>query len=81
MKIDIITGINLIELDEILGAKSIYSYPKLSDDIITHVSIKTITLLAAERGFIPKSLVIIPFPRLNLKGMIKYIEFKDKNRR
>ena len=45
------------------------------------VSIKTITILSGDQGIIPESLIVIPFPSIKLKGIIKYIERDDKERR
>lgn len=49
----------------------------LSDNIRMSASIKSITILSTDQGVIPQSLVIIPFPMFNLKGIIKYIERQD----
>ena len=82
MKEDIIKAIVYTELDEILGPKPVLCYPpNLSQDVQTRVSIKAITLLATEQGKLPSSLILIPFPSLDLKGIIKYIETKKKNNR
>ncbi|MHA1149324.1 MAG: Rab family GTPase [Promethearchaeota archaeon] len=77
-----ITGVIYTELNEELGPKPIYWAPAILDPRITmHVGIKGITMLAAEQGLIPKNSVILPFPSLNLKGMIKFLEWEDQKRR
>jgi len=48
---------------------------------LIHISIKTLTILSGEQGLIPESLVILPFPSMNLKGLIKYIKWDDPSRR
>lgn len=53
----------------------------LEDNIRISVSIKSITILSTDQGVIPQSLVIIPFPMFNLKGVIKYIEREDETKR
>ncbi len=46
------------------------------------VSLKSINLLSSEdRGVVPKSLAIIPFPSINLKGLIKSFTIQDVKRR
>ncbi|TFG27041.1 MAG: GTP-binding protein [Promethearchaeota archaeon] len=78
----LIHGIIYTEVDEEIGPKPTWWDPvDLSDDLLTHVSIKAITLLTAEQGLIPESIAIIPFPSIGLKGLIKFIQFKDKERR
>jgi small GTP-binding protein len=77
-----IFGIVYTEVDDQVGPNpTIWEPSDLSDDILTHVGIKSITLLTAEQGLIPDSLAIIPFPSIGLKGIIKYIQFKDSKRR
>ncbi|MFX1336995.1 MAG: Rab family GTPase [Promethearchaeota archaeon] len=78
----LIYGIIYTEVDEEVGPNpQIWDPADLSDDLLTHVSIKAITLLTAEQGLIPESIAIIPFPSIGLKGLIKYLQFKDDERR
>ncbi|MHA1491891.1 MAG: Rab family GTPase [Promethearchaeota archaeon] len=82
MEGEIITAIVYTELDNDIGPNPIFSYPPdLTENVILHISIKTITILSGEHGLIPQSLIIIPFPSLSLKGIIKYMQWKDKNLR
>jgi small GTP-binding protein len=79
---EIIKAIVYTLLDERIGPQPHLWYPiDLKDDIRMSVGIKSITLLSTDHGVMPKSLVIIPFPNLNLKGVIKYIERPDESYR
>lgn len=78
----LVYGIIYTEVDEVVGPNpKIWEPADLSDDLLTHVSIKAITLLTAEQGLIPESIAIIPFPSIGLKGLIKFIQFRDDDRR
>ncbi len=78
----LVRGIIYSEVDDALGPNPIMWIPQnIPEDTKMHVSIKTTTLLTADRGQVPDSLVILPFPLLNLKGIIKYIEMKDETKR
>lgn len=69
-------------LDEKIGPQPFLWDPvDLEDNLRESVSIKSITILSTDRGVIPQSLVIIPFPTFNLKGIIKYIEREDETHR
>jgi len=82
MEQDIITGIVYTELDEEIGPNPIVWYPSdLAESLLLHISIKTLTLLAGEQGIIPESLIIMPFQSLNLKSVIKYLQWNDKDKR
>jgi small GTP-binding protein len=48
---------------------------------LIHISVKSFAILTGEKGFIPDSLVILPFPSLKLKGLIKYIQWEDSELR
>ena len=78
----LVRGIIYSEVDDALGPNPVMWLPQnIPEDMKMHVSIKTTTLLTADRGIVPDSLVILPFPLLNLKGIIKYIEMKDATKR
>jgi small GTP-binding protein len=82
MEESIITKMMYIELNDELGPNPLICIPPdLSLEEQMRISIKTITLLSGENGLVPESLVILPFPSLNLKGLIKYITWSDSNRR
>lgn len=79
---EIIKAIVYTILDEKIGPQPLLWDPlDLPDDIRMSVGIKSITMLSTDRGVVPKSLVIMPFPLINLKGIIKYIERKDDSYR
>ncbi|MFW9866801.1 MAG: Rab family GTPase [Candidatus Thorarchaeota archaeon] len=79
---EIIKGIIYTSLDEKIGPTALLWYPlDLAESIRMAVSIKTITMLTTDRGIVPNSLVIMPFPSFNLKGIVKYIERTDTSRR
>ncbi len=82
MSKEIICAIVYTILDEKIGPQPFLWDPiDLSDDIRMSVGIKSITMLSTDQGIIPQSLVIIPFPMLNLKGITKYIERADETKR
>ena len=79
---ELIHSIVYTTLDDAIGPNPLYFLPSdLPENIRILVGIKTITILSADQGFIPESLIIIPFPSLKLKGIIKYIERYDNERR
>lgn len=79
---EIIKQFIFTDFDDMSGPLPLIRYPEnLPEKFGVNVSIKTITLLATERGAIPKSLIIIPFPSLNAKGIIKFLKRKDSSRR
>ncbi|HEY0087198.1 MAG TPA: Rab family GTPase [Candidatus Lokiarchaeia archaeon] len=79
---EIILAIVYTDIDNVLGPNPTYWLPSdLSESIKMQVGIKTITLLTAEQGIIPDSLLIMPFPSLKMKSMIKYLEWEDNSKR
>ena len=82
MSFEIINAIVYTNLDETLGPVPVLWHPlDLSERIRMSVGIKSITMLSADDGVVPKTLVIIPFPSFNLKGLTKYIERQDATKR
>ena len=81
MEAKLIKGILYTELDEELGPNPFVWLGDVPQSSRIHISVKTITVLSGEKGLIPESLVILPFPSLNLKGLIKYIKWNDEARR
>jgi len=55
--------------------------PNLPESIRMLVGIKTVTILSGDQGSVPDSVLIIPFPSLKLKGLIRYIERRDESKR
>jgi small GTP-binding protein len=81
METKLIRGILYTELNDELGPNPfawLGDIPQLSR---LHISVKTITVLSGENGLIPKSLIILPFPSLNFKGLIKYVMWDEESRR
>jgi len=75
-----IRGIIYSQFHEIEGPTTLLWEPDgLSEDIKRLVNNKSISLLRGERGLIPKSLIIIPFPSFNLKSIVKYLLVKDRS--
>lgn len=79
---DIISSVIYIQLDDEIGPNPIVCIPSSFSTINKmHISIKIITVLSGEHGKVPQDLVILPFPSLKLKGIIKYIKWNDSKRR
>ena len=81
METKLITGILYTELNDELGPNPFAWLGEMSPLSRLHISVKTITVLSGENGLIPKSLIILPFPSLNFKGLIKYVKWDDELRR
>ncbi|MHA1509396.1 MAG: hypothetical protein ACTSO6_11910, partial [Promethearchaeota archaeon] len=81
MEAKLIKGILYTELDDELGPNPFVWLGDVPQSSRIHISVKTITVLSGEQGLIPESLVILPFPSLKLKGLIKYIKWNDESRR
>jgi len=79
---NLVKGVIFIEFHEVLGPNPLISLPpSLSIEDQMKVSIKTITLLSGEEEFIPKELIVIPFPSLKQKALMRYFERADETRR
>ena len=81
MEAELIEGILYTELDEEVGPHPLVWLGEIPQSSRLHISVKTITVLSGESGLIPESLVILPFPSLNLKGLIKYVKWEEASRR
>jgi len=82
MKRQIISGIIYVEMSDELGPNPVaWLGTQFSQLDLIHISIKTLTLLSGEKGLVPETLVILPFPSMNLKGLVKYIKWDDPSRR
>ena len=82
MERQIIKGVIYSELDEDLGPNPKAYIPEDFPQIqLILISVKTFAILTGEKGFIPESLVILPFPSFNLKGLVKYIKWDDPEKR
>lgn len=79
---EIISGVILSEFHEELGPNpEVWHPPSFDQTKRMMISIKTITMLTGEGALIPKEMVILPFPSLNSKGLIKYIQWEEEGRR
>ncbi|NHJ24130.1 MAG: GTP-binding protein [Candidatus Lokiarchaeota archaeon] len=81
MEQKLITGLLYTQLDDEVGPNPLVWIGDIPQSSRLYISIKTITILSGESGLIPESLVILPFPSLNSKGIIKYLKWDDPNRR
>ena len=82
MKRQIITEILYLEMNDEIGPNPKACLPtKLSQIDLINISIKTLSVLSGEKGLVPESLVILPFPSLSSKGLIKYLKWDDSSRR
>ena len=78
----IISGIVYLEMNDELGPNPVaWLSTQFSQMDLIHISIKALTILSGENGLVPESLVILPFPSKNLKGLVKYIKWDDPSRR
>ncbi|UCC19172.1 MAG: GTP-binding protein [Promethearchaeota archaeon] len=69
-------------MNDELGPNPVAWLPsKFTQIDLMHIAIKALTVLTGEKGLVPESLVILPFPSMNLKGLIKYIKWDDESRR
>ncbi len=81
METKIISGILYTEMDDEVGPNPVVLLGDIPQSDRLYIGIKTITVLSGEGGLIPETLVILPFPSLNLKGLIKFIRWEDESRR
>jgi len=82
MESQIIKGLIYSEVNEELGPDAKAWIPEdLTPVNLIHISVKTLAVLTGEKGHIPETLVILPYPSLGLKGLIKFIKWEDTARR
>ncbi len=82
MKRQLISGIIYVEMSDELGPNPVaWIGTQFSQIDLIHISIKALTILSGEKGLVPESLVILPFPSKNLKGLVKYVRWDDPSRR
>ncbi len=78
----LIDAVIYTDIHDELGPDPIHWAPSdLPESIRMLVGIKTVTILTGDQGSVPDSLLIIPFPSLKLKGLIRYIEREDTTKR
>ena len=80
---DFVSGIVYSQFDMKVGPIATAWVPsELSEEIKSQISLKSINILSGEaKGVVPKSLAIIPFPSLNLKGLIRSFNIQDVTKR
>lgn len=79
---EIINAIIFTEVDDKIGPNPLVWVPSnFPKEYMNYIGIKTITLLSGEKGLIPETVVMLPFPSLNSKGLIKYLQWYDEDRR
>ncbi|MFW9878425.1 MAG: Rab family GTPase [Candidatus Thorarchaeota archaeon] len=82
MERQIIRAIIYSNLDDEFGPNpKAYAPEDFSQLNLLHISVKTFAILTGEKGHIPESLVILPFPSLQLKALTKYIQWEDPDKR
>lgn len=82
MQKQIIEGIIFSLFHERTGPMAVVWLPSdLSIQIRDIVSLKTINMLVGERGKVPESLAIVPFPTFNQKGLVKLMEIENRSHR
>lgn len=82
MSEDLISGAIYTEFDETKGPNPVNWEPSdLADHIQKLISFKTLPMLAGEEHIVPEDLVIIPFPSLNSKALVRFVGWKDDSRR
>ncbi len=78
----LIDAVIYTDIHDELGPDPIHWLPSdLPESIRMLVAIKSVTILTGDQGSVPGSLLIIPFPSLKLKGLIRYIEREDESKR
>jgi len=78
----LIKGLIYIIFHDIHGTNpKIWIPDELDEQLRILCGIKAISLLTGEENYIPKSLTTIPIPSRNLKAMLKFMKWEDKNRR
>ena len=82
MQVNLIKYIIYSKFDEKLGPVATVWHPKeLKKELREIVSLKTISLLVGEEGQAPKTLSMIPFPSVELKGLVKIFNYNDETSR
>ncbi|MFW9937041.1 MAG: Rab family GTPase [Candidatus Thorarchaeota archaeon] len=79
---EIINAIIYTEVDDNIGPNPLVWVPtNFPKEYMNYLGIKTITILTGEKGLVPESIVMLPFPSLNSKGLIKYLQWYDEKKR
>jgi small GTP-binding protein len=79
---ELITGIIYSQFDEKMGPVAVRWFPDdISMELRNLISLKTINIMIGEDNPGTKSLAVLPFPSIGLKGLVKFLEIKDVDRR
>ena len=79
---DLIAGIVFSQFHAKIGPAAVVWMPSgLAINVRELISLKSIDIMVGEHGMVPKSLAIIPFPSIDLKGIVKCFEIKDEMHR
>ncbi|MBN1801624.1 MAG: GTP-binding protein [Candidatus Lokiarchaeota archaeon] len=79
---DLITGIIYVVFDDAHGTTPFAWIPDNIDEKLKILAgLKSISLLTAEEGHVPKSLVIVPFQSYRKKAILKFFKWDDIKRR
>ena len=82
MEKQLIKALVYTDVDDVSGPHPIFWLPEdIEEETRLSISIKVITMLTGEYGEIPKSLMVIPFPSYDLKGVVKFVEKEDTTKR
>ena len=77
---EVVKGILYCQFHEADGPSIVSVMPSdMEMELSNLVSLRSITLLSGETGVIPKFPVIVPFPSVKMKGIIKYMQVKDES--
>lgn len=78
----LIQGLVYVEFHDIKGINPVMWIPEdLDEHFLMLCGIRATSLVAGEEDYLPKSLIIVPFPSKKLKAMLKFLRWKDKERR
>ncbi len=79
---ELIIGVIYSQFEDKLGPTALAYYPQdISIKIKNLVSLKTINIMIGEDHRSSESIAILPFPSINLKGLVRLLEIKNKSRR
>ncbi|MFX1449207.1 MAG: Rab family GTPase [Promethearchaeota archaeon] len=79
---ELVFGVIYSQFDEKLGPTAISYFPsEITVKVRNLVSLKSINIMIGEEYPSTESLAIIPFPSINLKGLVKFIEIRDTSKR
>jgi hypothetical protein len=79
---DLLIGIVFSRYDEVNGPEASFWFPgELAKEVLSVVSAKTLNMLSGEEHWIPRTVEIVTFPAIQLKGMIRFLQIPDSTKR